>query len=62
LAFAILMARLWEVANLPLTLAAALVFGLSGIGNSWAYKKPFIGGILLILTGFFISMDWLVNR
>jgi hypothetical protein len=62
LALAILTARLTGVANLPLTLAAVFVFGVSGAGNLWAHRKPFIGGILLLITASLVSMDWLANQ
>jgi hypothetical protein len=61
LALAILMARLLGNAGLPLTLVAVFVFGVSGIGNLWAHKKPFIGGVLLLVTCLLVSMDWWVN-
>jgi hypothetical protein len=61
LALAILMARLSGSANLPMTLVAVFVYGISGLGNLWAHKKPFIGGVLLIFSGLLVSMDWIVN-
>jgi hypothetical protein len=60
LGLAILAARLLDQASLPLSLVAITVYGLSGAGNLWAVRKPFIGGFLLLLTGLCALMDWLV--
>lgn len=62
LGLAILTARLSGAPNLPLTLVAVFVFGVSGTGNLWAHRKPFIGGILLLVTASLVSMDWMVNQ
>jgi hypothetical protein len=61
LALAILAARLSGGANLPLTAVAIFVFGISGTGNLWAHRKPFIGGILLLVTMSLILLDWFAN-
>jgi hypothetical protein len=60
LGLAILAARLIDQPSLPLTLVAVAVFGLSGTGNLWAVRKPFIGGILLLVATLCVSLDWLV--
>jgi hypothetical protein len=61
LALAILMARLMNVANLPLTLGTIFVFSVSGICNLWAHKRADVGGVLLLVTASMISLDWLSN-
>lgn len=62
LGLAILAARLIDQPSLPLTVVAVAVFGLSGIGNLWAVRGPFIGGILLLVAALCVSLDWLVAR
>lgn len=61
LALAILTARVSGTSNLPLTSVAIFVFAASGIANLWAHRKPFLGGILLILAAMLVAMDWLAN-
>jgi hypothetical protein len=61
LALAILVARFMDVSNLPLTFVGFFVFGVSGAGNLWAHKKPFIGGVLLLVTAALVLIDWLAN-
>lgn len=62
LALAILAARLTGVSNLPLTLVAVFVFGVSGSGNLWGHRKPDLGGLLLLLAALLVSLDWVANR
>jgi hypothetical protein len=61
LALAILIARHSGTSNAPLTIVAVFVFGASGLGNLWAHKKPFIGGLLLLFTAILVAIDWLAN-
>lgn len=61
LAFAILIARSSGMANLPLTAVAVFIFGVSGTGNLWAHRKPFIGGILLLVPMSMVLLDWFAN-
>jgi hypothetical protein len=62
LGIAIFVARGQGLPSLPLSVIAVLVFSVSGLGNLWAVRKPFIGGILLLLAAFCVAMDWLVFR
>jgi hypothetical protein len=61
LTLAVLTARMMSISNLPLTLVTLFIFGVSGVCNIWAHKRADIGGVLLLVTGSLISMDWLGN-
>jgi hypothetical protein len=61
LALAILVARLSSSGNMLVTAIAIFIFALSGVGNLWAHRRPFIGGILLIMTAALVVIDWATN-
>jgi hypothetical protein len=62
LALAVLSARLSGSGNTMVTIVAAFIFAVSGTGNLWAHRRPFIGGILLSITAALVATDWLANR
>jgi hypothetical protein len=61
LALAILAARFSQTNNALVTLLALFVFTISDAGNLWAHRKPFIGGLLLMLVAVLVACDWLMN-
>jgi hypothetical protein len=62
LALAVLAARLSGSGNVLVTIIALFIFAVSGAGNLWAHRRPFIGGVLLLATAALVATDWLVNR
>ncbi len=61
LALAVLAARLSGSNNLLVSMIATFIFAVSGAGNLWAHRRPFIGGILLLVTAALVLTDWCVN-
>lgn len=61
LALAVLAARFSGSSNLLITVVAVFIFAVSGMGNLWAHRRPFIGGVLLLITAALVATDWLAN-
>jgi hypothetical protein len=61
LALGVLVARLHGDGDIVVTVVAAVVFAVSGAGNLWATRRPFVGGILLLVTAALVLADRLVN-
>jgi hypothetical protein len=62
LAFALLAARLGSGGNGLVTMLATFTYAVSGGGNLWAHRKPFVGGILLLVTAVLTVADWIINQ
>jgi hypothetical protein len=61
LSLAVLAARLLGHGDLLVTIVAASILAASGAGNLWATRRPFIGGILLLVTAALVVTDRLIN-
>lgn len=57
LGLAVLAAR-FEGGSAPLSVAAALVFAGSGIGNLAALRRPHFGGLILLAAAGLTLIDW----
>lgn len=62
LALSVLTARLSGSGDMLITIVAMFIFTVSGAGNLWAHRRPFIGGVLLLITAALVATDWLANR
>ena len=62
LSLAVMAARLSGSGNMLVTILAMFIFAVSGMGNLWAHRRPFIGGVLLLATAALVATDWLANR
>jgi hypothetical protein len=61
LGFAVLADRLSGRGDIVVTVVAGVIFTLSGVGNLWATRRPFFGGILLLVTAALVVADRVVN-
>jgi hypothetical protein len=60
LGIGVLVARL-DGGNGLVSILAATLFGVSGLANVTALKRPFIGGLLLMGMAGLVAADWFVS-
>lgn len=53
----VLTGRLTSQPSALLSLLAIFIFAAAGIGNLWAHRRPFIGGLLLLSIAGLIGAD-----